>query len=333
MVTHIEGSIYCIEVELRGNPLKSLNAYLIKGEARNLLIDTGFNTPWCRKDLLEGLQQLNVSLENTDIFITHVHSDHYGLATKIAAPTSRLYMSSIDRFTLTREGKIQSWDETVQRQIMNGFPPEEMNRAIDISISDDADDELDIVTPIEDGELFCYGGIHLRAILTPGHSPGHMCLYDEKQGIIFLGDHILFDITPNITYWYNAKDSLGSYIRSLLKIRDLYIRLPLPAHRSVIGTVPERVDEIIEHHAERLLEILATMELFPNGATAYQVSGGITWHIRVDKPGWENFPEVQKWFAVGETAAHLDYLVQREQIRCKQIGDVNYYWLNKYYPG
>ena len=42
MYTHIEDNIYTIPVPLPNNPLRSLNSYVIKGEDRNLLIDTGF---------------------------------------------------------------------------------------------------------------------------------------------------------------------------------------------------------------------------------------------------------------------------------------------------
>lgn len=79
MYTHIEENIYSIFVPLPGNPLKNLNAYLIKSESgRNLLIDTGFRQDECRQALLAGLDELGVSMENTDIFLTHMHSDHTG---------------------------------------------------------------------------------------------------------------------------------------------------------------------------------------------------------------------------------------------------------------
>lgn len=70
---------------LPGNPLKNLNAYLIQGP-RNLLVDTGFRQEECRTALTAGLAELGVDMASTDIFLTHLHSDHAGLASRIALP-------------------------------------------------------------------------------------------------------------------------------------------------------------------------------------------------------------------------------------------------------
>jgi glyoxylase-like metal-dependent hydrolase (beta-lactamase superfamily II) len=75
MTEKIIENIYRIFVPLPKNPLKNLNAYLIKGE-KNLLIDTGFNMPECRRALMEGLSELDAEPGKTDIFLTHLHSDH-----------------------------------------------------------------------------------------------------------------------------------------------------------------------------------------------------------------------------------------------------------------
>ena len=87
--------IYRIFVPLPENPLKALNSYLIKTENRNLLIDTGFNRPECYEALATSLKDLNVDMEKTDIFLTHLHSDHTGLVNKIAHKNSKIYIGKI----------------------------------------------------------------------------------------------------------------------------------------------------------------------------------------------------------------------------------------------
>lgn len=71
--------IYEIRVELPDNPLQYLNSYVIKGKTRNLVIDTGFNRPACRASLCAGLHALDIDLQKTDLFLTHLHADHTGL--------------------------------------------------------------------------------------------------------------------------------------------------------------------------------------------------------------------------------------------------------------
>lgn len=70
-VENIAKNIYRIPVPLGNTPLKELNAYLIKGDGRYLLIDTGFRREDCRIPLLEGLAEIGVDLEKMDIFLTH----------------------------------------------------------------------------------------------------------------------------------------------------------------------------------------------------------------------------------------------------------------------
>ena len=63
------------------------------------------------------------------------------------------------------------------------------------------------------GQILTYGGHRLRVIATPGRSPGHMCLHDEENAIIFLGDHLI-QHHANIASWPGYEDSLGDYIRA-----------------------------------------------------------------------------------------------------------------------
>ncbi|MFQ8841382.1 MAG: MBL fold metallo-hydrolase [Clostridium fessum] len=74
--------IWRIGVELPQNPLRELNSYLIKGKEneRDLLIDTGFRREECREALFAGLRALGSSPDRLDILLTHLHSDHTGLA-------------------------------------------------------------------------------------------------------------------------------------------------------------------------------------------------------------------------------------------------------------
>ena len=328
MYTQIENNIFKIDVELKGNPLKVLNSYYIKGTdgGRNLLIDTGFRNDVCRTSLLGGLTELGASMEKTDIFLTHLHADHSGLATDIAAPGTRIYMSAVDINYLRGLMAMDGSDSEERVQLQNGFSSRELKEVGEMFGHEFRCEFCDGFLPVHEGDVFRYGGYELRAVLTPGHTPGHMCLYEEKSGILFLGDHVLFDITPNITFWPGFTDPLGQYVINLLKVRDYPVRLPLPAHRGIIGDMPTRIDEIIEHHGARLDELLKALREHPGGATTYELAENLSWNIPSEHPGWGSYPIAQRWFAVGETAAHLEYLLLRDQVRAERHRDVVCYY-------
>ena len=89
MIEEIGAALYRVEVPLPRNPLRSINAYLIKGDGRHLLIDTGLHHPECLAVLQGALKTLGAAPEETDVFLTPMHADHIGLVGQLAGRSSR----------------------------------------------------------------------------------------------------------------------------------------------------------------------------------------------------------------------------------------------------
>ena len=151
-----------------------------------------------------------------------------------------------------------------------------------------------------------------------------MCLYEPDKKILISGDHILFDISPNISFWPGAENPLKDYLSSLDKVYPLEVELVLPGHRRTYNNHRERIKELQEHHQARLQEILYALE--GGDKTAYDIAPYIKWDIAHDS--WETFPILQKWFAFGETIAHLKFLEEKEVIRKKNQGNIIFYSLD-----
>ncbi|EHO77863.1 MBL fold metallo-hydrolase [Fusobacterium ulcerans] len=320
--------IYRMLIPLPENPLKTLNSYLIKLENRNLLIDTGFNRPECHEALIENLKELNVDMEKTDIFLTHLHSDHTGLINKIAHKNSKVYIGKIDYEYMFENLEGFNWEESEKRFASEGFPYEIIERLRDTNQAKIfAPDGMFESILVEDGYKFNVDKLEFTVILTSGHTPGHTCLYLEKEKLLFSGDHILFDITPNITSWLRIKDSLRNYIESLEKIKKLEITKTFPGHRATSDDVYSRIDEIIEHHKSRLTDTFEVIKekSAKEGLTAYEIASFMKWNMR--GKSWTEFPDNQKWFAVGETLSHLDYLFNENKIEKFKDNDMYKYKL------
>ena len=146
--------------------------------------------------------------------------------------------------------------------------------------------------------------------MTPGHTPGHTCLYEPDKKILVAGDHILTDITPNIQCWSDQRNPLKDYLASLDKVYTLKVAHVLPGHRRLFRNYRERIDELKQHHKRRVEEALSILS---NGSkTAFHAASEMTWDINYES--WELFPAAQKWFATGEAIAHLRYLEEKEMI-------------------
>lgn len=303
--------IYLIYVPLPNNPLKNLNCYVMKTEAGNLIIDTGFNQKECYTALEIGLQELNINMDRTTLFLTHLHSDHVGLVNKIRTEKTRIIMGDIDYKYLLDNFNGENWSYFDKRYINEGFPEEELKKQKELNpaVIYEPEKIFEAIT-INDGQSFFISDYEFECILTSGHTPGHMCLYLKNEKIMFLGDHVLFDITPNITAWPHIDNSLADYFESLDKIKKYDIKLALPAHRNN-GIVYDRIEQIKKHHDERLED---TFNIVKNekDINAYEVASKLKWSLRAKS--WNECPVQQKWFAVGEAIAHLDYLSEQKKI-------------------
>jgi glyoxylase-like metal-dependent hydrolase (beta-lactamase superfamily II) len=317
-VDKVRPDLYRIETPLPRNPLKYVNSYVIKS-SKPLIIDTSFNLDVCYLEFIRALREIGVDFRRADYFITHLHADHLGLAGRL---TKEVFMSSIDSEIASKIiDDISMWKKVIEYFVMNGLPQEDAEKIISLHPAIRYLSKVDFHN-VDDRETLEYGDYSLQAVLTPGHTPGHMCLYDEDKKIIFSGDHILFDITPNITYW-EGREALEEYLKSLDKIYQLDIEVTLPGHRSFKGDIRRRIFEIKEHHTKRLREVINSLK---NGMkTAWQIAASITWELKYDK--WDDIPVIQKWFIIGETIAHLQYLEKKKIIAREIIDGLVYYSL------
>ena len=123
MTECISEGLYRIPVPLPGNPLRELNSYLLRGRERSLLIDTGFRQEEGRRALFAGLAELDVDPRDVDVALTHLHSDHSGLAPEVVGETGWIYVSGPDRAYL-EQPEDTKWAHTDAFYISEGFPPE-----------------------------------------------------------------------------------------------------------------------------------------------------------------------------------------------------------------
>lgn len=312
MAEQIGKNLWRLDVPLEGSPLKNLNSYLITGE-ESLLIDTGFRQQSCLEAIERELDNIGVDRSQMDIFCTHLHSDHVGLAPELIAPNRRIFISSMDGPRLPDYGDGDVWEDMYREYVENGFSEAEIAVLRQCNPAQNAAPKpCRQYAWLEDGQQLRYGGHTLECVLTPGHTPGHMCLFDREEGILFSGDHVLFHITPNICRWTGVEDSLGDYLASLDRVNALPVRQLLPAHRAVLGELSQRTAELKHHHRVRLDSALEIVGQSP-GLTAYDIAGRMAWSIRCRS--WAEFPVTQKFFAVGEALAHLDYLEVRGLLR------------------
>lgn len=193
--------------------------------------------------LRSTLAELHVDYACLDFFITHLHSDHNGLTSKLKSSASRVYCGRTDGEKINafiRNAHL--WTAMMLELRHHGFPQaalEELVASHPGKIY--AGTEPLEFTFVEEGDILSCGSCNFRVLSVPGHTPGHMALYEERQEFLLAGDHILGSITPNITSWEGVSDSLGDYLASLAKVAALPVRVCFPGHRAVVGDTRKRI--------------------------------------------------------------------------------------------
>jgi glyoxylase-like metal-dependent hydrolase (beta-lactamase superfamily II) len=298
-----------LPITMENAGISHINAYLIEGSKGCLLVDSGWNTDDSFATFHNGLLKNGFGFPDiTQILVTHVHPDHYGMAGRIKKLSgASLAMHHIEKdFIEPRYVHMEPLLHQTDRMLVaNGVPDDEMVRLRDATVGLETYTVPTLPDKIlHDGEIIATGKFTFRVIWTPGHSSGHICLYEPRKKVLLSGDHILPKITPNVSLNPQAiENPLGRYLQSLQEIKKLDVTLTLPGHDEPFTGLRARIDEIIHHHGVRNREILEAIGR--THKTAYQIAQEISW---ADNSGWQALPDFHKRMAIFETLAHLEMM-------------------------
>lgn len=310
-----------LRVPIPDNPLGHTLVYVVDTDRGPVLVDTGWDDPASWDALTAGLIACGTSVtELYGVVVTHHHPDHHGLSGAVReASGAWIAMHAADGAIVrrTRATRPERWYAYMTDKLVAAGAPEEHVAPLRTARRR-ALPGLSPVLPdreIEPGGLLDLPGRRLRAIWTPGHTPGHVCLHLEEDhpdrlpghGRLFSGDHLLPGITPHIGLYEDPDDAtvtdpLGDYLASLERVGRLAVAEVLPAHQYAFTDAPSRVRELLRHHEDRLADL---RELLAEPLTPWQLAERMEWN----RP-WEQIPYGSRNIAVSEAEAHLRRLVK-----------------------
>ncbi|MEO5335924.1 MAG: MBL fold metallo-hydrolase [Magnetospirillum sp. WYHS-4] len=291
--------------------LDHINLWLLEDGDGWCAVDTGIDLSECRAAWGELAGRLFGGRPLRRMIVTHFHPDHLGLAgwlrqrfgtelwmtlgewatgRMLALDTDGACMPDFRRFygAAGFDAKAMAVMET------RGNPYPERVHPIPAAYR-----------RLNDGDEVPVGGRTWRVIVGRGHSPEHAALYCAEAGVLISGDQVLPRISPNISVWPQEPeaDPLRLFLDSLSSFRTLPgDTLVLPSHDRPFRGLSTRLEQLARHHDARLAE---TLEACAEPRTAVDILRRL---FRRD------LDDHQLFFAIGESLAHLHFLMGEGQV-------------------
>ncbi|WP_298128313.1 MBL fold metallo-hydrolase [Brevundimonas sp.] len=293
--------------------LNHVNVWAIEDGPAWVVVDTGLRTPASVDAWEAALAGPLDGRPVSRVICTHMHPDHIGLAGWLCERfTAPLLMSRLEyvtgRMLLSDTGPAPEAGADFYRRA--GWTGEQIARWREgygrFSLA---------VAPLppgyqrlSEGDRVTIGGDAWRVVVGDGHSPEHVCLWRERDGVFIAGDQILPRISSNVSVWPTEPeaDPLGDWMRSLERLRavlpgDLLV---LPSHGEPFRGVHARLEALTRGHLtslkrleRRLSEPCRAVEVFPT-LFGRPVGDGLL------------------GMATGEALAHLNHLERHGRARC-----------------
>ncbi len=324
-VTDHRGGVWSIAVPIPDNPLGHTLVHLLETGRGPVLVDTGWDDPDAWDTLTAGITACGFDVTDLHgVLVTHHHPDHHGLSARVReASGAWIAMHAADAAVVrrTREAEPGRWlDHLIAKLAAAGAPDSHLAPLRQVRAKGPVRDLPGQRAALPDreiapGALLDLPGRRLRAVWTPGHTPGHVCLHLEEEhparrpghGRLFSGDHLLPGISPHIGLYEDPDDAtpgdpLGDYLASLERVARLAPAEVLPAHQHAFTDAAGRVRELLAHHEERLTGLRALLAV---PRTPWQLAEAMEWN----RP-WQRIPYASRTIAVAEAEAHLRRLVR-----------------------
>lgn len=302
-------------------PVGPVNVYLIKDDPVTL-IDAGPNLPNSEDYLEAYLDSLGVRFRDIKrLIITHAHPDHIGLASRLQELSGAevfLHEHEIEKLSLQNPSATERAD--LLRQA--GIPGDVVEQLAKWNKETRSRfmTKLDISTaiPLRGGETFVFASGKLEVAFTPGHSPGHICLYDPERKFLFSGDHLLANISPNPLLelapgGQGRSKSLLQYLHSLRKVTQKPLEMVYPGHGSPFSDYPEVLDRFYFYFRQREEAVFQLLE--QRGKTAYEVACDL----------YPDMQGVDIFLGVSKAMGHLDLLVDEGRVKETEANGVLYF--------
>lgn len=261
--------------------LGHVNCYVLEDDRGLALVDPGLADGVSHQVLANSLAEVGLDILRVHtVVVTHSHFDHFGGLARLQA-IETVQPVEVIGFRGFGSGWHHAYGEILEEQDSSALLARTPAEIADVAARlvrptpwgqptdpfsseslvewSEGIDAIDVLRPpnvtreVDDGDVVALGGRDWVVIHTPGHADDHLCLWNEDEGVLLSGDHVLPTITPHISGLSHHADPLHVFFESLERIEALEgSTAVLPAHGDPFVDAAGRSRSIREHHVGRL---------------------------------------------------------------------------------
>ena len=295
--------------------LDHINLWLLAGHDGWTIVDCGYGDAGTRALWEAHLAGAMQGRPVKRIIATHYHPDHLGnarwLMERFHCPVAMTQAEFLTAHAVLEQRATHAFADTFALFAAHGMAKEFVSGLASRGnhYRTGVPDVPDVFERMLDGDNMDAGDASWRVICGYGHSPEHASLYSAERGLLISGDMLLPRISTNVSAGAAEPDGdpLARFLASLATFEALPPEtLVLPSHGLPFRGIAPRTSQLAAHHAARLAELEAAI-----GAALAPVSASDMLPILFRR----ELDLQQRFFAMGEAIAHLNYLWHRGRIR------------------
>jgi glyoxylase-like metal-dependent hydrolase (beta-lactamase superfamily II) len=295
--------------------LNHINLWLLAEDDGWTLVDCGFGDAPTRELWMRHFATTMGGRSLTRIIATHFHPDHLGnaawLMQQFSCPLKMSQSEFLTAHAVFEQHAAHGADDSCALFAAHGMLPEDV-----AGLAGRGNQYRRGVPEVParfermlGGDVVRAGGTNWQVVSGYGHSPEHASLASVARGLVISGDMLLPRISTNVSVWPADPDGdpLARFLASITEYESLPPEtLVLPSHGLPFRGIALRVGQLQDHHAARLAELEAAITAATTPASASDMLP-VLFRRELDLQ--------QRFFAMGEAIAHLNYLWHRGRIR------------------
>lgn len=296
--------LWAVALPIPGGYMASSFGYAVLSAEGVHIIDPGWDAVETQDAWTAFLASQGRSLNDiVTIVITHSHPDHLGFANQLRTLSgAELIMGRQESVVLNGKSMADVRDaEHNLAQLERWGTPNDVQTGLLQQVN--LDEHSRAVGPdqeIDDGDELRLGAHTFTAILTPGHTSGHLCFVNRAAGVIITGDHVLPEITPGLGLGsLGESDPLTDYLASLREMKNYDDLEVLPGHEYRFRGLATRSEQIAAHHLKRTRAVSELKDQLGD-APVWEYAKRLPW-----SRGWENLSGFMLLSALTQTELHL----------------------------